>query len=125
MVIQHVEDLAVLDGWDLANGDELLLVDRFDNNNYFFPDLHRSGIEGLAQEDDQDNDDENGNTDEIQEYADPNTEDPNDPPGISLETAAVRDKISGVPPPQNPVELPVVDPLENKVYDGIIPHGWL
>ena len=89
---------------DLADGDELLFVDRFKNDNYFADALHYSGIAGVAQyenDQDDDNDDDDSNM----------NEDSDNPPGISLKPAAARVEISGVSQPENPVEPPGVAPL--------------
>ena len=52
---------------------------------------------------DNNNGNNNANTDEDQD----------NPPGIFLEPAASRGEIAGVPPTENPLELPEVDPTEN------------
>ena len=70
------------DGWDLADGNEPMFIDRFTNNNYFAAGLHEHGITGVAQDnDDKDNDNENDNSN--------NNEDPDEPTGILLNTTAV------------------------------------
>ena len=98
-VIKRVKALATNDGQDLANGNELLFVDLFSNDNDFASAPHESGIAGVSQDDD-DQDDDNGN-------GNINTdEDPGDPPGIALYPIVSRGKISRVPPTENPVELP-------------------
>ena len=64
-VIQHVEALAMRDGKYLADGDEPLFIDWFDNDNDFAAALHEGGFAGVAQEDDDqddDNDNDNSNT---------------------------------------------------------------
>ena len=48
-VIQCVEALAMRGRWDIADGDELLFVDRFDNGNVFAAAFHEGGIIGVAQ----------------------------------------------------------------------------
>ena len=101
--IQHIEALAVRDGWYISDGDELLFVDRFANTNDFSAALHKGDIEGVAQDDgDQDNDNNNG---DINTYVDPDN-----PPRIALETAVACGKISGVPSTENPVKLPGLAP---------------
>ena len=112
--IQHVEAFAVRDGQDIVNGDEPLFIYQFANKNYFTATFHEGGIAGVAQdEDEKDYDDGNYDT---------NTdENPYDPPGIALETAAACSKIAGVPTPENTVELPGVAPPENEVDDDVVP----
>ena len=85
-VIKRVEAISVRNRWYLVNVYEPLFVGRFANENDFVAALHKGGITGLAQNnDDQDdsNGDENSNTDE----------NPNKPPGISLDTTAAADKL--------------------------------
>ena len=77
------------------------------------PALHEVGIVGVTQDDndqyyDNENDDSSTN------------EDPDNSPGISLEPAAARGKIAGVPL-ENIVELTGVTPPENKVDDDVVP----
>ena len=69
-------------GRNLADGDETMFVDRFTNEKDFAAALYEGGITGVAQDDDdQENDNDN---------ADRNTnEDPDDPTGIFIKTAAV------------------------------------
>ena len=48
-------------------------------------------------------------------------EDPDKPPGKTLESAAARGEFVGVPAPVNPVELPGVAPPENSVeLSGVV-----
>ena len=77
--------------------------------------LHEGGITGVAQNDDQDDGGYDGSTEEIRESAGPNMDDSYEPPRISLDTVALRGEITGVPPPEHPVELPEVSPQENPV----------
>ena len=82
-MIQYVGALNMKDRQDLSDGDEPLFVDRFPNENDFASALHEGGIAGVAQDnDEQDNDngDENANMDE----------DPDDSPGIALDPAEAR-----------------------------------
>ena len=76
-VIQRVEALSIYDGRDLADGNEILLVDRFDSQNDFSDAFHKGGSTGVVQDDNgQGNDDGNddGNIDEKHDV----------PPGIAL-----------------------------------------
>ena len=91
------------DGWDISDGNELLFVERFANENYFAAALHEGGIAGVVQ-DDNDTDYENRNT----------NEDPDKPPGIVLDPASARGKIARFSP-ENPVELPVFSTSKNPV----------
>ena len=43
-VIQHVEARAMFDGWDLADGNEPIFINRFTKNNDFAAVLHEGGI---------------------------------------------------------------------------------
>ena len=89
-VIQHVEARAMCDGWDIADGNEPMFINRFTNKNDFAAALHEGGITGVAQDNDDeeyDNDNDNSNTNEY----------PDDPTGIFIETAAVLREISVVP----------------------------
>ena len=91
------------DGRDLADGNKPLFVHRFSNDNGFASALHDGGVVGVTQDNDEKYDgnyDDNSNTDE----------DPDDPPGLALDPTSDRGEISGVPPPENPVELPGVEP---------------
>ena len=101
------------DEQDISNGDKPLFFDRFSRENDLVAALHEGGIAGVSQDaDEQDNDNYND---------DSNTnEDPDDPPGISLETAASCSEIARVPP-ENPVELPGVSPPGNEVDDDFVP----
>ena len=66
-VIQRVEELVMRDGRDISDGNGPLFSDRFDNENDFSTALHEGDIEGVAQNnDDQDNDngDDDGNMNE-------------------------------------------------------------
>ena len=56
-VIQIIETLTMRDRRDLDNGDELLFVDRFANENDFAATLHEGGITGVAQENNKKGDD--------------------------------------------------------------------
>ena len=70
------------DGWDIADGNEPMFIDRFTNKNDFSDALHEGGITGVAQDDndkDNDNDNDNSNT----------NEDPDNPNGIFIKTASV------------------------------------
>ena len=81
--MQRVDSLANHNGRYLSDGDELLSVDHFSNKNDFSAALHEGGTAGVAQNnDEQDNDDEydGGNTDE---YLD-------NPPVVSLGTIEAR-----------------------------------
>ena len=81
-VIQHVEARAMFDGWDLADGNEPMFINRFTNKNDFAAVLHEGGITWVAQDDDDeynDNNNDNSNT----------NEDPDDPTVIFIKTAAV------------------------------------
>ena len=81
-VIQHVEARAMCDGWDLVDRSEPIFIDRFTNKNDFAAAPHEGVIAGVAQDDDDkedDNDNDNSNT----------NEDPENPTGISIDTAAV------------------------------------
>ena len=40
------------DGWDIFNGNELMSVDRFTNENDFSAAPHEGGIPGVLQDDD-------------------------------------------------------------------------
>ena len=64
--IRRVEDLDAYDKQDLAKNNEPLLLDHFANENYFAADLHEGGIAVLAHDDDKENDNDDGNTGEIQ-----------------------------------------------------------
>ena len=66
-VIQRFEALVMRDVRDIANGNGPLFSDRFANENGFSAALHEGEIEGVAQNnDDQDNDngDDDGNMNE-------------------------------------------------------------
>ena len=79
-VIQHVEARAMCDGWDLADGNEPMFIDRFTNKNDFSAALHEGGTEGVAWEcDDKDDDNDNDNSNK--------NEDPDDPTGIFVESS--------------------------------------
>ena len=107
-IIQHIEEISMYDGWDIANGYELLFVERFTKDNDFASTLYEGGIEGVAQDEnvqDDNNAYDNSNTDEYPDY----------PTGISLQTAAACGEIAWFPLPENPVELPGVPTPENPV----------
>ena len=90
-VIQHVAGRAMCDGWDLADGNEPMFIDRFTNKNNFSAALHEGGIAGVAQDDnDKDDDKDNDNSNM--------NKDPDDPTGIFIETAEVIREIAVVPP---------------------------
>ena len=77
------------DGWDLANDNEPLYFDCFENEDYFSATLHEVGITEVAQDDDykqNDNGDKNRNT----------NKDPDNPPGIALHPKSVFGKIAGM-----------------------------
>ena len=81
-VIQHVEARAMFDRWDLADGNEPMFINRFTKNNDFAAVLHEGGITWVAQDNHDeynDNNNDNSNT----------NEDPDDPTGIFIKTAAV------------------------------------
>ena len=81
-VIQQVAARAMCDGWDLADGNEPMFINRFTNKNDFAAAPHEGVIAGVAQDDDDkedDNDNDNSNT----------NEDPDDPTGIFIKTAVV------------------------------------
>ena len=114
-VIRRIDDLAALNRWYLVNGDQSLFVDRFSINNVFGIALREGGIAGVAEGNDYNND----NTDEIPEpepntktVVDPNPEEPDDNPGISLDPYSDHGNIAGVPQPEDPVNLP-----------GVVIHG--
>ena len=90
-VIQYAEELAVRNRHDLFNDDELLFVERFDNNNYFYAALHEGRITGVSQDN---NDQEYDNEDD---YANTN-EEPEGSHEITLDLAAARGEITGVSP---------------------------
>ena len=73
-VIRRIDALAALNRWYLFNGEWPLFVDRFSINNVFGIALREGGIVGVAEG----NDDDNDNTDEIPE-PEPNTEPVVDP----------------------------------------------
>ena len=81
--IQPVETLSMYDGGGISDGNELLFVDQYSNENGFSATLHEGGIARLAQYDnDQDYNNDN--------YCSNMDEDTDDPSGISLEPAAAR-----------------------------------
>ena len=63
-VIQHVEEISINGGQDIAKDNEQLFVDQFSKNNDFAAALHEGGIKGVAQDDDDQNDNDDSNTDE-------------------------------------------------------------
>ena len=76
---------------DLANGNELLFIERFSNKNNFDAELHEGGIAGVGQYDnDQDIDIENVNRN--------TNEDLDTPLGIALDPTSDCGEILGVPP---------------------------
>ena len=88
--VQHVEALTKRYRQDLSNRYEPLFICCFANENIFAASLHKSGISGMAQEDDEqhdNNDDGNRKTDE----------NPESPPIIALETTSTQGEISGAP----------------------------
>ena len=104
-VIQSVEVLAARDGKDLADGSELLFVDRFENGNYFAAALREGSITLVAKYDDDDDENTDAsiginaetpkpnpetNPNDTETIVYPNTEDPGNTPRISLE-GALRD----------------------------------
>ena len=81
--IQRAKALVMRDRQDLDNGDELLFVYCFTNENDFAATLHEGGIKGVAQDNndqDDDNDDGNSNMDEY----------PGNSPGIALGPSEAR-----------------------------------
>ena len=69
--VRRVEALSARNVQDIANSNDPASVDLFSNKNDFTAVLHEGDIAGVAQDDEQDDDD--GNPDEIQESTDPNT----------------------------------------------------
>ena len=100
--IQRIEAFSAQNGRYISNSNELIFIDRFANENDFSITLYEDGTVGLAQDNDQDDFDNNGN----------NNEDRDDPTIISLENSSYHVKIAGVPPPEHLVELPAVAPPE-------------
>ena len=115
--IQRIEALAVREVWDISNGDELLFVNRFANKNDFDVDLHNGGISGVAQDDNEQNNDNYDNATSM-------NEDQDEPPEKYLDPAADNDDISGVTSQKHTVELPGVDSPEEPVeLPGVAPPG--
>ena len=89
--MQHIQALAMGDGRDLADSDELLLFDRFAKENDFSYALHEGGIAALVWDANEQDDDNN--------YGDINTnEDPDNPAWIALDPESARGEIAGAPP---------------------------
>ena len=98
-VIQKFEALDMCCRWYLANNDEQLFFDRFSNENCFAAALHEDEIAGVVQDN---NEQDNDNV-----YGDRNiNEDLDNLPGIYIDPTAACGEISGVPPPENLVEIP-------------------
>ena len=96
LVIQCAEALAAQYGQDQVDGYDPLFTDRFSQNNYFSAALRESGISGVAQ--DNDDGDENMGKCTIPEpdpnaIVDPNPEDSYDPTIIYLEPSAAHGEI--------------------------------
>ena len=90
-VVQRDEELAMRDEQDISNSNKPLFVNCFDNKNYFVAALYEGCIVEVVQDtNEQDNDNDNDNS-KI-------NKDPDNPPGISLETTVSCGGIEIMPP---------------------------